>query len=60
MPLTGKQMLKKFLNAGWIIDRINGSHHVLVKGEKSVTIPVHNKDLHKGLEQRLLKEGGFK
>ncbi len=52
--------LKKDLLCQSVVIRNCISHHVLVKGEKSITIPVHNKDLHKGLEQKLLKEGGFK
>jgi len=32
----------------------------MVKSRLSVSIPVHNKDLKKGTEQKLLKLGGFK
>lgn len=60
MPLTGKDMLRLYLNAGWQLDRISGSHHILKKDDKTVTIPVHSKELGKGLEQKLLKQGGFK
>jgi len=60
MPMTGKEMLKLFVKNGWRLDHITGSHHIVIKGDSSVSIPVHNKDLKKGLEQRLLKLGGFK
>ncbi|MDR0868683.1 MAG: type II toxin-antitoxin system HicA family toxin [Planctomycetota bacterium] len=56
MPLTGKAMLKLYLQNGWIIDRINGSHYIVVKGRGRETIPVHsNRDLPKGTEGKLLK-----
>jgi predicted RNA binding protein YcfA (HicA-like mRNA interferase family) len=60
MPLTGKEMLKLYLKDGWELDHVNGSHHIMVKGNISVSIPVHSKDLKKGTEQKLLKLGGFK
>ena len=56
MPISGKEMLKKFRENGWEIIRRNGSHVMLRKGNKNETIPVHgNKDLKKGLETKLLK-----
>lgn len=37
------------------------SHHILCKGHKRLTVPVHgNKSLGKGLERKLLKEAGLK
>jgi predicted RNA binding protein YcfA (HicA-like mRNA interferase family) len=61
MPMTGKEMLKLYLQDNWELDHINGSHHIVVKNGVSVSIPVHkNTDLKKGLEQKLLKLGGFK
>ncbi len=53
-------MLKLLLRNGWIVDRINGSHHTLMKGDKTIVVPVHSKDLGKGLESKLLKEAGIK
>lgn len=53
-------MLKLLLRKGWVVDRVNGSHHTLVKGSKSIVVPVHSKDLGKGLESKILKEAGLK
>ena len=53
-------MLKLFLKNSWTLDHVTGSHHIMVKGISSVSIPVHNKELKKGTEQKLLKLGGFK
>jgi predicted RNA binding protein YcfA (HicA-like mRNA interferase family) len=60
MPMTGKEMLKLYLKTGWALDHVTGSHHIVIRGNASVSIPVHNKDLKKGTEQKLLKLGGFK
>jgi len=53
-------MLKLLLRNGWIVDRINGSHHTMVKSGKTIVVPVHSKDLGKGLESKILKEAGLK
>jgi Predicted periplasmic or secreted lipoprotein len=62
MPLSGKQILKLAKNNGWKLERISGSHHIVVKdGFPPVPIPVHgNKDLKKGIENKLKKELGLK
>ncbi len=45
--MTGKQVIEIFKAHGWSVDRINGSHHIMVKeGCRSIPIPVHgNEDL---------------
>ncbi len=53
-------MLELFVRSGWTLDRTRGSHFILKKDEKTVVIPVHCKALGKGIESKLLKEGGFK
>jgi predicted RNA binding protein YcfA (HicA-like mRNA interferase family) len=59
--MTGKKMVKLLKDHGWEVDRISGSHYILVKGERTLSVPVHGKkDLKKGLQQALLKEGGIK
>jgi predicted RNA binding protein YcfA (HicA-like mRNA interferase family) len=51
MPISGKEMLKRYLKNGWVVIRKRGSHHILRKGDKTEVIPVHgNDDLKKGLE----------
>jgi predicted RNA binding protein YcfA (HicA-like mRNA interferase family) len=54
MPLSGKEMLKKYKKAGWAILRQKGSHVIVCKGIERETIPMH-KELAKGLENYLLK-----
>jgi predicted RNA binding protein YcfA (HicA-like mRNA interferase family) len=54
MPISGKEMLKLFLQAGWVILRQKGSHVVIGKSNDRETIPMH-KELKKGLEHALRK-----
>ena len=62
MPMTPKEMIKLLNKNGFEIVSQNGSH---VKLKNSVTgrqttVPLHNKDLKKGLEQGILKQAGLK
>ncbi len=54
MPVSGKEMLKRYLAAGWILLRQRGSHVVVGHGNLRETIPQH-KELKKGLERALMK-----
>jgi len=54
VPLSGKEMLKRYLQAGWQVVTQRGSHVKVGKGTQRETIPMQ-KELKKGLEQKLLK-----
>ncbi len=54
MPISGKEMLKRFEKAGWIVLRKRGSHVIVGKNSDRETIPMHD-ELSKGLERYLLK-----
>ena len=41
MPITGKELVRILKREGWKEDRTKGSHVTLVKGDKTVTVPVH-------------------
>lgn len=59
--MNGKQMIKLLEKNGFKLDRITGSHHIMIKGEITLPVPVHgSKDLKKGLEFSLLKRAGLK
>jgi len=62
MPLSGKELIAKLKKEGWKLDRIHGSHHIMIKeGQLPVTVPVHgNKDLPKGTLHQILKDTGSK
>ena len=57
MPISGQQMLKLFLDEGWVVLRQKGSHVIVGKGIERETIPMH-KELKKGLEHALRKRIG--
>ncbi|MBR4777319.1 MAG: type II toxin-antitoxin system HicA family toxin [Lachnospiraceae bacterium] len=60
MTMTGKELLQLMLKKGWKLIRIDGSHHIIRKGEQIEVIPVHgNKDLPKGLLNAILKRNGI-
>ncbi|MCK4798036.1 MAG: type II toxin-antitoxin system HicA family toxin [Spirochaetes bacterium] len=59
--MTGKELLKLMKKNGWKFSRIQGSHHIMEKGSKAISIPVHsNKDVKKGTLHNILKEAGLK
>ena len=59
--MKDKEMLKLLLNNGWKVKRISGSHHILIKdGCLTISLPVHGKDLKKGLENTILKQAGLR
>lgn len=59
MPLSGKEILKIYLQAGWVIKNQKGSHVKVGKNGERETIPMH-RELKKGLELKLLKRLGYK
>lgn len=55
---SGKDIIKILQKNGWEVDRINGSHHVLINKNKDfiITVPVHgNQSLKIGLVRSILK-----
>jgi len=39
--MTGKELLKLLERDGWHLERISGSHHIMIKGHKTLSVPVH-------------------
>lgn len=62
MPKTPKEMEKIILSDGWIFYTQNGSHRQYKHPSKpgKVTIPFHNNDLSKAVENSILKQAGLK
>jgi len=60
--MTGKQLKKLLETNGWSLDRISGSHHIMIReGRRSVPIPMHGSaELPKGLLNAILKQTGLK
>ena len=56
--LSGKQFAVLLEKKGWILARINGSHHIYVKSGTifRISLPIHgNKPLKAGLQKHLMK-----
>lgn len=58
--MKDKDLMKKLLQDGWMLVRVNGSHHVLQKGGKTEVVPIHGKDVPKGLLEKIMKRTGLK
>ena len=59
--MTGKELIRLLQQQGWVLDRIQGSHHILVREDKTLSVPVHgNSDLKKGTLNAIMKQGGLK
>ena len=63
MPMTPREMVKHLRANGFEEIRQNGTSHLVMRNPKTgkqTTVPMHNKDLSKGLEQAILKQAGLK
>ena len=59
--VTGKEVIAKLKAAGWSVSRIHGSHHILVKGDQAVPVPVHgSRDIGVGLLAAIQRQTGVK
>ena len=58
--MKDKDLLKLLQKNGWKIERIHGSHHILIKGDKKEIVPVHGRDVPIGLLNAILKRTGLK
>lgn len=60
MPMTSKEMLKLLERNGFKRISQQGSHAKLTDGKRMVIVPIHARDLGKGLEHKILKDAGLK
>lgn len=59
--MNGKEIIKKLKAAEWKLDRIHGSHHIMVKEGRAVPVPVHgNRDISPGLIAEIERQTGVK
>ena len=56
--ISGKDLIKFLQTLGFVVVRVNGSHHRLKHPDGRVTtVPVHkNEDLPKGLMRKIIRE----
>ncbi len=61
--VDGKRAVRALMRAGFITDRIAGSHHVMAfPGDpaRAVTVPVHaGRDLKPGTLRSIIRQAGF-
>ena len=59
--MTGKEVIAKLKAAGWSLNRIHGSHHILSKDGQAVPVPVHgSRDLGVGLVAAIQRQTGVR
>jgi len=59
--MTGTEIIAKLKEDGWALDRVHGSHHIMVKNGKAVPVPVHGKrDIGAGLLAAIQRQSGVK
>lgn len=60
---SGKDVLRALKKAGFLVDRIAGSHHIMVfPGDptRTVTVPVHSgRDLKPGTLRSIIRQAGL-
>ncbi len=59
---SGKKIINVFKKDGWTLDRIEGSHHILIREgtENILVIPVHgNNPIKVGLLKGLIKDASL-
>ena len=59
--LTPQEIIKILEKAGFVLDRVKGSHHIYYHSEtkKRVVVPFHKRDLPKGTMLEILKQAGI-
>jgi predicted RNA binding protein YcfA (HicA-like mRNA interferase family) len=59
--MSGKELVKRMEKAGWVLDRVSASYHIMKKGHATISVPVHgNQDLPTGTFNKIIKEAGLK
>lgn len=59
--MKSKDLIKEMEAAGWMLERVRGSHHQFRHPERSgtVTVPHPKKDLGRGLVDKIRKDAGL-
>ncbi len=58
--MKSADLIRELVKAGWILDRVRGSHHVFRHPSRPgiVVVPHPKKDLGKGLVAKIRKQAG--
>ena len=59
--MKSADLIRELGKAGWVLDRIRGSHHVFTHPSRAgiVVVPHPKKDLGKGLVAKIRKQAGI-
>ena len=59
--MSGKELLHLMILHGWVLERIRGSHHIMIKDAmRPIPVPIHgNRDLPKGTLAAILRQAGI-
>ena len=59
--MTSAELIREMRQAGWVLDRVNGSHHVFKNPERPgiVVVPQPKKELGLGLVKALRRQAGI-
>jgi predicted RNA binding protein YcfA (HicA-like mRNA interferase family) len=59
--VNGATLIRQLRAAGWVVDRVRGSHHVFKHPDRPghVVVPHPKKDLGKGLVAAIRKQAGL-
>jgi predicted RNA binding protein YcfA (HicA-like mRNA interferase family) len=60
--ISGKRMCRVLEQRGWVLARINGSHHIYsdIASGRRVVVPVHgNEDLKPGTQRAIMRDAGL-
>ncbi len=59
--MKSADLIRELAAAGWVLDRVRGSHHVFKHPTKAgiVVVPHPNKDLGTGLVAAIRKQAGL-
>ena len=59
--MSSADLIRDLKSAGWLLSRVNGSHHVFTHAERRgiVVVPHPKKDLGKGLVKAIRQQAGI-
>lgn len=60
MPPKPFEIYRRLLREGWQDDGCNGSHRHLSKDDKTIILPLHRRELPKGLWESIRKTAGWR
>ena len=59
--MNGKEVIARLKAAGWQLNRVHGSHHIMAKAGQAVPVPVHGtRDVGAGLLAAIQRQTGVK